>query len=1465
MRSVRVYPVFCALLVVVLAGALPAYQSPEVRLVLVSTLDGPALPADLRVLEDYGAFVLAEVPAEDLPALEARYLVDPLPERTVVSLNGTVFDTRSGEPGIASELRSAPDDPYYLVQFYGPTKDEWLSDLEALGVAFLGYHPHFTFIARMDPALEAQVRKHRAVQWAGKYHPFYRLASDAEMLQALTHEGRMALHVRGFPGEDAATLQGRLEAAGVSVEWFSPEDAPLAQVWARPEQLPRLAALRGVYRVEAYDPPTLDNERSVQVMHTWHLWRAGRNGLLQDLMGAGQVAGMVDSGLDDNDTTPRINDFYDWTNGVQTTRIQAALAGSGCGGLCSCYGDDDANSSGHGTHVAGTIVANGYNALLQRGLQAQARSADPYFDYAWGVGQAPEARIAFAYVAGRYLGVHGTLCGIGNSRTTWQNVYNQGARNVNNSWGNTTATYGGDAINADRVMWENQDYLVLSSASNSGPGWNTVMQPGTGKNLIAVGASGNHRSVWAVSSETSSVLTDFSSRGPVNLAGGDGRFKPDVVAPGADVLSTRTTFIANATLTLWGNEPGDGDGDGQLDYWWSGGTSMSSPNVTGAATVIRDYFEDIKGFGSTTPPSAALIKAALANGAVDMGYGYESLGSAPYGGRNMQGWGMVNVEQSITPRAPRSFVYDDFTSITNVAKQSTLGMDGAGDYVEYTVNVVDRSEPLKVTVSWTDRQNGSDSFAVNNLDLLVTAPGGGTQYRGNVFSGSWSATGGSADTKNNTEAVYVRYPATGSWTIRVTATTINASIQPFAIVISGGLGPAPSYTRFCSGTTPGCSGRIGTSSQPYFPSLRPLAGTEEHTAAGGSFVTSFRLTNWGTDADNIGLSSAATDMSGGGVAGIAVSFDPTGPFDLASGAFQDVQATVTVGGAVANGPYDLSITATSNNSGNRRDSIVVGLNVLPDADLSNEARVISDDEPQFAHDFWGTGQTLWTAYLSGQYQSNSEAEVWAACSPDGGQTWSDKWQVDANDGVYYGPAVISGNADGSSVTVVWHRADSTGIYARTWTRTSGCSGSWGAVRTLASYGSGRYVGDPDVGYDNDGHILVVWFYYYSSGTIGIYHSVSTNNGVSWSAAAAVPDASGSATHRWPALALDTSRNGIWMAYNANVATPNRDVRLKRWDGTTNTWDAAGTRNIAVATTSDREIHPGISYIATTDSLWVAWLRYAGYANPTAQLYYARSSGTLPNPSFPTSYGPYGARTAEHSRPSVVGDASYSYIAYLAYNDAFRGGNVYMLRAPAAGGAPDMTYQLSATGDDPPLYARGNAGTPRLLWLQTTVNGQTWTGPTLLYSKNPPDNADPDYGTNLGVAQTLYNLEENFDLYLSQAGHYPTAVELVSFGARAESEGIRVTWETASERDNLGFNLYRSLSAEALGERLNAVLIPSNSPGEGQGSTYQFLDVIARAGLAYYYTLEDVSNLDLRTLHGPVVVTLWRAYLPLAPR
>ncbi len=111
---------------------------------------------------------------------------------------------------------------------------------------------------------------------------------------------------------------------------------------------------------------------------------------------------------------------------------------------------------------------------------------------------------------------------------------------------------------------------------------------------------------------------------------------------------------------------------------------------------------------------------------------------------------------------------------------------------------------------------------------------------------------------NNTEAVYIQNPAAGTWTIRVTWTqrAAAARYQPFALFVSGGLGVTPSWTRTCSGIAGSCTGTARA------PRRRPttlrssrFTGTESTCQAGGSFTTSFRLTNWGANSDTISLSS----------------------------------------------------------------------------------------------------------------------------------------------------------------------------------------------------------------------------------------------------------------------------------------------------------------------------------------------------------------------------------------------------------------------------------------------------------------------------------------------------------------------------------------------------------------------------------------------------------------------------------
>jgi hypothetical protein len=108
--------------------------------------------------------------------------------------------------------------------------------------------------------------------------------------------------------------------------------------------------------------------------------------------------------------------------------------------------------------------------------------------------------------------------------------------------------------------------------------------------------------------------------------------------------------------------------------------------------------------------------------------------------------------------------------------------------------------------------------------------------------------------------------------------------------------------------------------------------------------------------------------------------------------------------------------------------------------------------------------------------------------------------------------------------------------------------------------------------------------------------------------------------------------------------------------------------------------------------------------------------------------------------------------------------------------------------------------------------------------------------------------------LGAEAHAPTGVELASLWAASHCGGILVVWETATEIDSLGFNLYRAESAGGPLTQLNSSPIPSQSPGSPTGAAYRLVDGSATAGTAYYYWLEDVPVDGAPTRHGPVWAT-----------
>ena len=112
---------------------------------------------------------------------------------------------------------------------------------------------------------------------------------------------------------------------------------------------------------------------------------------------------------------------------------------------------------------------------------------------------------------------------------------------------------------------------------------------------------------------------------------------------------------------------------------------------------------------------------------------------------------------------------------------------------------------------------------------------------------------------------------------------------------------------------------------------------------------------------------------------------------------------------------------------------------------------------------------------------------------------------------------------------------------------------------------------------------------------------------------------------------------------------------------------------------------------------------------------------------------------------------------------------------------------------------------------------------------------------------------------------PTAIDLASFHAEPQGRDVLVSWETAAEIDNVGFNVYRSMAGDER-VRLNDWLIPSQNPGSTVGSSYQFLDRSAEPDTTYEYWLEDIDTAGAAAMNGPLAVQTPRSrFLPCRPR
>jgi len=707
---------------------------------------------------------------------------------SLIRLQFATFDPLVDEPVPPQSLRltgyAEGESGPYIVQFQGPVQAAWKDALREAGVQIDSYLPDYAFIVRMDEETRVHLQSLSFVRWVGMYQPAYKVSPNV----AANTTGLYRVHAASWADLDA------VRSSLVALDTGVGDRGSALVIHARPDQIAQIAQLPDVLWIEAFHFSETYNDKATGIMNAATSWSQGYTG-------AGQIVTIADTGLDTGVDNPGINgDMHlDLDNGVFKISSWPVVLYPGY--ITNSGADDGAadKDSGHGTHVAGSVAGNG------------ARSGGLTKGSAYGATvtfQAVEQYTTWTVAAGTADGYY--LTGIPNDlNNLFQEAHDWGSRIHTNSWGsNAAGEYDEQSQQADQFTWINKDFTILFAAGNEGIDANndgyvdldSMGAPATAKNVITIGASDNMRSTGGYNppvcanwfgcfgpdyptnptrsdplSDNAGELAAFSSRGPTD----DGRIKPDLVAPGTNILSI---LSSQASGTGWGLAPNP-------FYMYMGGTSMAAPLAAGAAVVVRDYLVS----GEAHPnPSSALIKATLINSAVDIsGYGVASQEAGQPIPNNHEGWGRIDMAAA-TNGTDRVFVDDPSRTLTTNLAHT------------FSFTVTNSTIPLKVSLVWTDYPGtpAASRQLVNNLDLVVTAPDGSTTHYGNNFSGGWSSPGGVGDQRNNVENVYVQSPTTGVWTIDVVGSNVPQGTQPYALVVSGQgtlgaptTGPAPSVPQ----------------------------------------------------------------------------------------------------------------------------------------------------------------------------------------------------------------------------------------------------------------------------------------------------------------------------------------------------------------------------------------------------------------------------------------------------------------------------------------------------------------------------------------------------------------------------------------------------------------------------------------------------------------------------------------------
>jgi hypothetical protein len=329
----------------------------------------------------------------------------------------------------------------------------------------------------------------------------------------------------------------------------------------------------------------------------------------------------------------------------------------------------------------------------------------------------------------------------------WDDIaYNAPYYTIVKSAGNERNDYG-PGPGGGHYAWTGSEWVWSTDTRDQDggtDGYDCLAQKTTAKNIIAVGAVDDIPAGYGSPGDV--VASSFTSWGPTD----DGRIKPDLVANGVSLYS-----CTNSDDT---------------SYISLNGTSMSAPNLSGSLNLLVQYYEATH----ATTPLSSTMKAILIHTA-------DEAGPDP-GPDYMFGWGLMN-----TMKASRLIDADAL-----VMEPGCIYEDSAR-FQAYTPNysiTSDGSQPIRITIAWTDPPgtppstslNPPDLMLVNDLDVRLEHLSTSTIYYPYILdpaNPSNAATTGD-NFRDNVEQIYVEAPLSGKYQVSVSIK--NSGSNSFSIV-----------------------------------------------------------------------------------------------------------------------------------------------------------------------------------------------------------------------------------------------------------------------------------------------------------------------------------------------------------------------------------------------------------------------------------------------------------------------------------------------------------------------------------------------------------------------------------------------------------------------------------------------------------------------------------------------------------